>query len=176
MALSAEVTLTAGAVAGAVWPVGTELVQATLDAPAGPASCNGIDVLAGIVVVPVLTVAERVCVLLPTVRVQDTFTTAALGAPPAPVTVTSGLANAKYDEPVASVALVTVVAALAVVGTEAVLSVVPVSAGNVEAQPGTPDWAMDAIALLAAQGLYTRSWSCLVLARTLPTAPGWIFL
>src|ERR1700683_246508 len=113
MALSAEVTLTAGAVAGGVWPVGTELVQATLDAPAGPASCSGIDVLAGIVVVPVLTVAERVCVLLPTVRVPGTLTCTA-GAP-APVPVTSGLANARYEEPVASVALVTVVAALAVV-------------------------------------------------------------
>ncbi len=71
-------------------PVGA-LVQATLDAPADPASCSGIDTEWSVPDGPVSTIALRVWVLAPTVSVQLTVT---WSIPPL-VTVAVGLANAR---------------------------------------------------------------------------------
>jgi hypothetical protein len=84
--------------------------------------------------IPLSIVATRVSVLEPTVNVQLTRTCwTALVL----VTVAVRLAKARSDPPAGSVRLVTLVGELAVVGTEAVLLVVPNCAGLHETLPRT---------------------------------------
>src|SRR5512135_2421236 len=72
-------------------------------------------------------VTARAAVLEPTVRVQLTLTCCAALVL---VTVTVGLANARYDAPPGSESVVMLVGEVAVVGTGAVLLLVPNSKGS----------------------------------------------
>ena len=65
---------------------------------------------------------------------------------------------------------------MADVGTLAALLVVPVSDGSALLHVTFPIELIDPIAEPDEQLPLTRTWSCPVLARTIPTEPGWIFL
>src|ERR1700743_1907444 len=166
MALIADVTEVAGAAPG-----DAALVQLTEPAPDEPAACSGIDAVLLSPAMPVVsTVAERVWVLEPTVRVQVTVTC----FPVAPlVTVAVGLAKARYDGPAGRARPVTVAAVERMV---ALWLVVPRSDGRALLQVTLPTWLIVPMAVPDEHVPLTRTWSWPVFARTRPTAPGWIFL
>ena len=169
IALIAAVTLTAGAV-----PVpDTELLQLTPAVPDGPATCSGIEALLVSPEIPVVSiVATRVAVLEPTVNVQVTLTCWPVLVL---VTVAVGLASARYDAPLGSETLVTLVVDVAVVGTDVVLLVVPNSNGSAALHVTLPRESTVPIALPAGHVPPTRTWTWPLLIRRIPTVP-WAIL